>query len=530
MRNPWFARNLWLVASIIGSLMIFADEPSVNQESAPPTSAEAEAMTSTAISPLVDSGADAAPEAAPATTDQAAEPPAGAGTVLIIPVRDQIGPVLAFSMRRAFRMVEELPNLQCVILDMDTPGGRLDLTEEIIDRIRAVDVPVYVYINTKAQSAGAIISLACDAIYMAPGSRIGAAAPILMAPGGGAQELPDYVKEKFLSDTRAMVRGLAEENGYIPELAVAFVDQEQEVKVGERVVNESGKLLVLTAQEAIEVIPPRKEPLLATAIIDDIDDLLAQLGLEDATVHGLEEKPSEQLARWITMLAPLLVIGFMLGFYTEINTPGFGVAGTIAVVCLVLYLFGHFVAGLAGYEEVALIVIGIVLLIVELFVIPGFGLIGFAGVGCILTGLFLSMLPSLPDDLPELPNGIGNVADLERAMQDALIMTMVSLIGASVGIWLMYKYLPRLGPFSKLILQASTSASTGYVGVDVTGRKLLVGKEGIALTALRPSGTVRIEGKRLDVVTSGDYLDKGDRVRVTAVNGPRLEVERIETS
>ena len=329
----------------------------------------------------------------------------GSGTVIVLPLKSQIDKTLLYLFRRGFQTAENQKNLKGIIIDMDTPGGRLKETEEIISWMRALSgkgIPIYSYVNTRAQSAGAIICLGSDEFFMAPGSRIGSAAPILMSPMGGVQEVGDDIKEKILSDTRALVRGLAQENGYLPELAMAMVDQEVEVKIGERIICPKGELLNLTAQEASEVIPPMEKPLLATAVVENLEELIALKGFSNCTITHIEPSGSESLARWLTLMAPFLMAAAFIGIYVEIKTPGFGVPGIIGIVCLIIFLFGHYIAGLAGKEDIFLVFIGVCLLAVEIFVLPGFGIAGILGVAALFAGMILTMIPKLPK-LPKLP-------------------------------------------------------------------------------------------------------------------------------
>ena len=464
----------------------------------------------------------------PGNTVHAESAPENTGSVLIVPLKDQVDKALLFFLRRAFQTANNRDDLKAIVIDMDTPGGGLRETEEIISWMRSFNakgIPIFTFVNPRAQSAGAIICLASDDIYMAPGSRIGSAAPILMNPMGGTEEMPDDVREKILSDTRALVRGLAQEKGYLPELAVSMVDSNVEVKIGERIVCPKGELLNLTAQDAIEVIPPREKPLLATGIVSDVAELLKNKQLEHLEPIQIEPAGAESLARWITVLAPLLMAAAFLGIYLEVKTPGFGIPGIIGIVSLILFLFGHYIAGLAGKEDIFLVVIGLTLIAVEVLILPGFGIAGVLGVVAFLSGLILAMIPRLPDRPPDIPKEVFKPLSLKPYLDQALInmVVMVTLMG--VGAYLLTKLLPKTALYNKLILQSAATVEAGYVSMDVVANSKLVGQTGRTVTPLRPSGIALIANQRIDVVSSGDYLEKGDSVVVIEANGPKIVVE-----
>ncbi len=450
---------------------------------------------------------------------------------MIIPLKAQIDKAMLFYLRRGFQRAKENKELRAIVIDMDTPGGELRVTEEIISWIRSLNaegIKIYSYVNPRAQSAGAIISLATDAIYMSPGSRIGSAAPILMAPGGGIQEMPDDVKEKILSDTRALVRGLAQEKGYLPELGAAMVDNGIEVKIGEEVVCAKGELLNLTAEEAIKIIPPREIPLLAQAIANDINELAGHAGIVNPQFTTFKEHGAEKFARLITMIAPFLMTLGFLGIYMEMKTPGFGLPGILGACCIILFLFGHYIAGLAGKEDVLLVMIGFVLIAVEIFLLPGFGVCGLLGILAVIGGIIMSMIPYIPQ-VPELPNVTFKPMLLEAYLNKALLNMVLSLLITGAGIFILTKYLPNTPFYGQLVLQTVESAEDGYVGVNIEENSKLTGKIGITLTDLRPSGTAIIDDKRIDVVSYGDYIEKDEEITVIEVNGPRIVVERSES-
>lgn len=453
--------------------------------------------------------------------------PAAARLVLVVPVHGPIDKSLVFSLRRAFRQAHDLAP-RAVVLELDTPGGGLAETEEIVAWLRAAKWPVYAYVNTHAQSAGAILGLACDRIYMAPGSRIGSALPIIIDPlGGGAQALSGDLKEKILSDTRALVRGLAQENGYPAEVAMAMVDPGLGLKVGSRVICAPGQLLNLTAAEAAEVIPPRSQPLLARRVVPDLAALLADAGLAAAPVARYEVSAAEILARWITLFGPLLLALGLLGLYLEFKMPGVLLPGVLGGALLALYFFGHYVAGLAGWEDIALVVLGLLLLGLEVFVLPGFGVLGLAGLACLVAGLVLGLVPALPPAPPGLP--VLPVPELWPQLQGALIKLLGAIGLIVTGAAIAAYWTPRSRLYHDLVLDTALKPGNGAVPRVAEEHAGLVGRDGVALTGLRPAGIAEVAGRRLDVVSSGDLIPRGAAVRVIAAAAGRIVVEAVST-
>ena len=456
-----------------------------------------------------------------------ASPARSGGTVFVLPIKGPIDKGLLYVFRRAFGEVARLKPA-AVVIELDTPGGRLRETEEIISWMRSADTRIYAFVRPRALSAGAIISLGTDGIFMAPGSRIGSAMPIMMNPlGGGIQEMPDGLNEKILSDTRSLVRGLAQENEYDEEVAMAMVDRSREFVIGDRVVCSEDELLNLTAKEAIEIVPPRKEPLLATAIVDDVERLLEHVGLGGAEIVRFEEEASERLARWITLIGPVLLALGAMGVYMEIRTPGFGVPGVLGLSLLIIYFFGHYVAGLAGLEDIVLVLIGFVLLVLEIFVIPGFGVAGVLGILCVTAGLLMGLIPHIPRapvSLPEMET-LRPAKILAAYVRVALRDLAVSGAVGALGLYLLGKILPKTPLYRSLVLEAALTRDEGYVSGGGVGYESYIGHSGVAMTPLRPAGTGVFGDDRLDVMSSGDLIAKGAAIVVTEVRGTSIVVE-----
>lgn len=448
----------------------------------------------------------------------AAGSPAVPGTVYVVPVKGMIESALLYVIRRGLAEAEA-SDAKAIVLVMDTPGGTLKAAGDIVHLLQRSKIPTYTFVEKDAFSAGAIIALSTDHIYMAPGSVIGDAMPIMMSPMGGAQEMPEAIEEKTVSAVAAMIRAAAQENGHDPQLAEAMVRREIEYKIGEDVISPAGQLLTLTNLEAErEVGPPdARRRLLSRGTVADLPALLKAIGLEGAVVRELQVTSAERIARFIAALAPFLLMAGLLGLYIEFKTPGFGLPGILGLLALALFFWGHHIAGLAGLEELLIFLVGVTLIAIEIFVLPGFGIPGILGIALVVWSLLTAMTQRLP--------GSGWVPDLPE-LRLPLFNLSLGIIMAAVGAMLLARFLPKSSAFSWLILQRATSRAAGYAAAAPTSD--LVGARGVALTALRPAGTAGIGDRRLDVVTRGAFVDAGRAVRVVEAHGSRVVVEPVE--
>jgi membrane-bound serine protease (ClpP class) len=375
-----------------------------------------------------------------------------------------------------------------VILDIDTPGGRVDAAERITDAIGDAGIPVYALVNRRAFSAGALIAISTERVYMRPGSVMGAATPV----DGSGHKAP----EKIVSAMRSEMRSLAEERGLDPAIAEAMVDEDVAVEG----VVDAGKLLTLTTAEAAELGYARE--------VADFGALLDDVGLSGADVVDMRVNWAERVVRFLSnpVVAPfLLTLGF-LGLIAEIKTPTFGMAGVAGLIALALFFGSHLIIGLAGLEDVILFAGGLVLLGVEVFVIPGFGVFGILGGVGVTAGLFMAMLGGLPTAI-----------DFTRA---GMVLSSTILI-ILVLVWTFIRTLPGSSRLARsgIFLLSRTDRDTGWESAPQ--RSELVGREGTAITDLRPSGTALIGDERLDVVSEAEWIQAGTPVRVVSAEGYR---------
>jgi membrane-bound serine protease (ClpP class) len=434
--------------------------------------------------------------------------PAKTPRVYQIPVKNQIEPALLYVIRRGVTEAEK-EKADAIVFVMDTPGGGVKEAREIITLIGQIKVPIYTFVEKDAYSAGAIIALATPHIYMAPGSVIGAATPLMMSPFGGVEKMPDAVEEKMTSAVAALVRAAAEQGGHDPQLGEAMVRREVGYSVGTNILSKAGELLTLTASEA--------EGILSDGTVKDVATMLEKAGLSGAEIQTLEITPAERIARFIAAFAPILLMIGLGGIYLEIKTPGFGIPGIAGIAALTLFFFGHHIAGLAGTEDAILFILGVVLLLIEIFVTPGFGVLGFSGIALILYALISAMTWVIPGDVFPALN--------ESTLQQAVINLAFGATGTvALGI-LAAKFLPESRAIRPLVLRQSTNKAEGFTAAPEHAE--LLGRKGIAEMNLHPAGRALFDDERINVISRGEFIESGSAVRVIETGGGRIVVEKI---
>jgi membrane-bound serine protease (ClpP class) len=438
----------------------------------------------------------------------------GKGDVVVVPMHGEISPSLALFLRRAEKAAES-EGAAAIIFDMDTYGGQLDAAEKIIGSLNQATIPTYTYINSNAGSAGALIALSTRHIYMAPVSAIGAAAPILAT----GEDLPPTEKEKTISYWSALVRGSAQRNGHRPDIGEAFINKEKEIKIGDRVLHPKGSLLTMNAQEATEKI--NGQPVLADGIAESLPDVMQKAGLKGEIVQ-FDPSGFEQLAFWLTALAPLLLLGGIIGAYLEFKIPGFGLAGITSAICFALFFLGHYFAGLAGWEVVALFVLGVLFVLVEVLFFAHSTIV-FGVVGVLL--MFASLLWAMIDRYPGqkfLPTG--------NMLKVPLLNLFATLLAAAILIGILARLLPRTSIYRRFILSATNPPGPSLAGVPRTfamAQLLIPGMRGRALTILRPSGKAEFDDHIVDVVTEGEFIAPETPIAIVSADGMRVVVRGV---
>ncbi len=428
-------------------------------------------------------------------------------TVFELPITDTIDLGLASFVDRVLAGAKEG---DLVLLKLKTFGGRVDAAVRIRDTLLESKATTIAYIDHRAISAGALIALACDTIIMSPGASIGAATPVELGEGGEAKA----TSEKVVSYMRAEMRATAEAKGRRGDIAEAMVD----ATIAVPGVSEAGKLLTLTGERA-------KELGIANDIAPTYEAVFELLNLARARRVESRTHWGEKVARFLTdpVVSSLLMSLGVLGLLMELYTGGHGIGGAVGLACLALFFFGQHTARLAGMEEMLLFGLGAVLLLIEIFFIPGFGVTGVLGIIAMGAGLAMSLVEL------NLPFSVSfELGYFQQAVQHATTRLALAVVVLIVGVFVLGRYMPgtRLG--KHVILQADNAAAQGYVGTADTGYRDLLGKTGLALGTLRPSGIADFDGQRVDVVSEGDYIEPGSAVQVLKIDGNRVVVRRAE--
>jgi len=450
--------------------------------------------------------------------------------IYVIPVSGDVEPAMVSFIERALK---DASDGEIAILEMDTFGGRVDSALKIVDLVMdTADIKTIAYVSSKAISAGALIALSCDEIVMKRNTTIGDCAPISFSNEG-----PKIMGEKFQSPLRAKFRALAKQNGYPEALAEAMVTPEMEVVE----VKTAGKTLYMDSVDFEELTPLQKKEIRSKRTVvkkgelltmDDseasllgfsrmsvahMDELIEKIGKQDYQVIRLEQKWSETFSRFINSIAPILLLIGLAALYIEFKAPGFGAPGMVGIACLALIFLNQYIVGLADYAELIIIALGLILLGFELFVIPGFGVAGIAGFVFIAVGMILAFQDFIIPK-PEFP-----------WETELLIRNVIQVLGSFFAAFIMSMLFLRyvFPKFSKVIPGPYLSASlTGAHADSMEIRDASVGDTGIAVTFLRPSGKARIGNTLLDVITDGEFMEKGTPVVISDIKGNRVIVSR----
>lgn len=477
--------------------------------------------------------------------------------VYIIDIRAEIGGGVSTYIKKGIQKAEQA-NADAIIFDVNTPGGRVDSAVRIVRSIQGTQIPTIAFVNRQAISAGAMICAACDQIVMTSGATIGDTAPV--------DTQGNEAGEKAISYIRGTIRSTAERQNRNADIAEAMVDKrlylvrlengdiiklrpqeyfdEQDAGTQMEVLCAEGELLNLTTLQALEygfvdveaediteLLPQYQivkinqdygDTVIMALTQNDILHQQKQHGpdrvtpiksLENAQITRVMVTLADRAVFFITspyISALLLSLGG-LGLFIEIRTPGFGIPGFLGLLFIGLFFGGHMLNQVPNTYVVALIfVVGLALILLEVFVIPGFGIAGILGLLLMLGSVFFTFFQSTDD------------------FSIALLWLSISIILTSVLAVIATIFLPKSAPFQWLALSTVMSADEGYHSAGVQDFQQFLGKTGVALTPLRPAGTVRIDNKRLDVVTVGNFIGENTPVKVLEVEGSKILVEALE--
>ncbi len=406
-------------------------------------------------------------------------------------------------------------NADVIILHLNTYGGEVIFADSIRTKILNSKIPVHVFIDNNAASAGALISIACDKIFMRPGANIGAATVVNQS----GEKMPD----KYQSYMRSTIRATAEAHGKDtiinnsdtvtvwkrdPHIAEAMVDESINIEG----IIDSGKILTFTTNEAIKHG-------FCDGKADSMEDVISQLGYKNYELISYKPNFYSGLKGFLTspVIHGILILVIIGGLYFELQSPGIGFPLLASVVAAVLYFAPLYLDGLAANWEIIIFIIGIVLIGLEIFVVPGFGITGISGIILVFTGLTLSLVNNVVFDFSNVPT--------EELLKSLIIVAAGSFLSFIIAIPLSQKLFSS-GPLAKVALQSSQNISEGYISVDANLNKL-IGESGIAETTLRPSGKIVINDEPYDAIAESGIIFKGDKVKVTRFTAGQLYVVKL---
>jgi membrane-bound serine protease (ClpP class) len=420
--------------------------------------------------------------------------------VYVLPIKEEIGPVSTRHLLEGLKRADYL-KADFIVLHLNTYGGAVDDADKMRTAILNCKTPIFAFVDNNAASAGALIAISCDSIYMAPGANIGAATVV------GQDGTP--APEKYQSYMRSILRSTAEQNKRDPKIAEAMNDSRAFIPG----VNDSGKVLTFTTSEAIKNNYCEGEA-------KTVEEVLKLAHVNNYEIQTYEISTVGSMIDWLInpVISGFLIMIIVAGIYYEFQAPGTLFPIAVSMLAALLYFAPHYLQGLAENWEILLFFVGLILLALEIFVIPGFGVAGVLGILFIVIGLTLSLIKSVPTNFPvNLPEG--------NSFATALAIVLASMV-ISIGLsfWLFGRFI-KSSMFSKVSVQSVISKEKGFMGVDMTVKDL-VGKQGTAFTVLRPSGKVEIEGNVYDATAESGFIEHGEKIVVVKFETAQLFVRK----
>ncbi len=426
-----------------------------------------------------------------------------AGKVYYYAIDDNISKPALRLTEQAVREAEA-QQADFLFLELNTFGGELETADKIRTLLLNAPMPTIVFINNNAASAGALISIACDSIYMASGASFGAASVV--------NQNGDIMPDKYQSYMRSLMRSTAETNGRDPDIAQAMVDPDIVVDG----ISPQGKVLTFTGEEAManhycEGLAESREQVLDKAGISPCEWIDQELSWIDRVINFLVNP----------VVSGLLIACIVGGIYFELQSPGIGLPLAIALTAALLYFAPHYLEGLAQHWEILIFLAGLVLLMLEFFVIPGFGIAGISGIVLIVASLVLAMVFNINFHFSFDP-------DLDAALQigrSLLIVVFSSVTGFFLSLWLGKKLISADTRYGSLALKTNLDNDKGFVAQDMQMSQY-VGKHGTAATFMRPAGKIEIDGEILEATAEHGLVEKGDPVTVVRFENAQLIVRK----
>ena len=437
-------------------------------------------------------------------------------TVVVIPVREGIDKPILYVLRRGLKEAIE-KKADVVILDMETPGGRLDVTFDIMEALGKFEGQTITFVDKEAISAGAFISATTDEIWFAPDGVIGAAAPVTSE----GKDVDVTMKQKIVSYLKARVRAISEGKGeHRGAVISAMIDAETELKIGDKVLKEKGELLSLTATEASKTYGDPAKPLLAAGIAKTVDDLLTQkFGAGNFSVQRLQVTWSEELATYLNAWSPILMGLGLLAVFIEFKTPGFGFFGITGGILLGIVFFGHYAAGLSGHEPALVFVLGVLLVAAEIFFFPGVIVAALTGLVLMLGALVWSMADLWPNE----PITVNSDVFTQPLVNMGLGVVVAVVLAVAFA-----RFIPRGWFWDKMILQAAIDTDAQAPAARSAEAASLIGRRAVVVTALMPSGQIELNGRRHEARVTVGVVEVGATVVVVKRGDFGLVVERAD--
>ena len=449
-------------------------------------------------------------------------------TVYHIPIEGTIDLGLPPYIERSIKEAET-NNAVSIIFTVNTFGGRVDAATQIKDAILDSKVPTVAFINKRAISAGALISLSCEKIYMTGGATIGATTAVDMSGKKASEKVISYMREEMASTAekrgrnKHIARGMVDEELEFPsKVKNEYVTSDNEIDTVKTIIyylimdndtiyvddiegRKQGNLITLTTEQALKYK-------IADRSADTFNSVLDSLGFSNANVQTTSENWSENFVRFLTnpVVASLLTTFGFLGILFELQSPGWGIPGSIGLICLILSLSASYIAELATMNDFLIILIGILCIILEALVFPGFGIPGIAGIIFILWGLYLLLLPDIP---------VG-----EEVLSQASNGLFIGIIGGLIGLVLLFRAMTKTKFWKDLTSPGGQNKEDGYAASF--GWEKLVGETALTETDLHPSGWIVVNNERIFAVSEGNFIDKNVKVIVLSVDGNRVVVRK----
>lgn len=462
--------------------------------------------------------------------DSTTSPDAPPKFAYVIPVRDQIGPPVLDILRRGMKTaLKEQASL--VILDMETPGGELGVTleimQEIIETLERFDGTIITYVNREAISAGAYIAIATSEIAFAPLSQIGAAEAV----SGGGGNIDSSMKRKINSYLKAKIRSYSGSHPYRAQVMAAMMDGNETLmpdgqpllaEDGSRIQKE-GELLTLTGEEACKLYGNPPAPLLGIGVYRSVEELLDERwGKGNYRLAEMEVNWAEKTGLWLNGIAPILLGLGLVCLFIEFKTPGFGIFGVVGLILLLVFFGSKYVSGLAGQEELLVFLLGLCLVGLEVFILPGFLIPGILGLLMMLGSIFWAMVDVWPNtDFVWAP----------QTFHAPAIEFMQAMAMAVVVCFLLSRILPKTPLWNWMVLSETVGGPSiaGEPATETAGQAMVsTGSLGVTVSELYPAGFVLIDEERFEARSKLGKIHRGEKIRVVEKNGLELVVEKVE--